>query len=89
VHPPHLGRRAISLKSVGVPFTEICRTLGISRNTVACWLYSTRGKNFKIDNRCPFCTLPARGIDDPIAYAYLLRMYLDDGHLLMTARFRC
>ncbi|MDT4991905.1 MAG: hypothetical protein QOH97_1797 [Actinoplanes sp.] len=86
MHPPHIRQRAITLKSAGVPFIEICRTLGISRNTVACWLYSSRAKNIKIDNRCPFCTLPARPIDDPHAYAYLLGMYLGDGHLLMTAR---
>jgi hypothetical protein len=86
MHPPHIRERAISLKSAGVPFTEICRTLGLSRNTVACWLYSSRAKNIKIDKRCPFCTVPARPIDQPGAYAYLLGMYLGDGHLLMTAR---
>jgi len=69
-----------------VPFTEIVRTLGISRDTVACWLYSARAKDIKIDNRCPFCTVPARPIDRPADYAYLLGMYLGDGHLLMTTR---
>ena len=86
MHPVYLRQHAISLKSAGVPFTEIVRTLGISRNTVACWLYSSRAKDLKIDDRCPFCTVPARPIDRPADYAYLLGIYLGDGHLLMTGR---
>jgi hypothetical protein len=87
VHPPHVRERAISLKSAGVPFTEIYRTLGLSRNTVACWLYSSRSKiNSPPDQRCPFCTRPARPIDRPADYAYLLGSYLGDGHLLTTGR---
>jgi len=74
------------MKSAGVPFTEIYRTLGLSRNTVASWLYSSRAKKIKSDDRCPFCTRPARPIDHPGDYAYLLGMYLGDGHLLMTGR---
>lgn len=69
-----------------MPFSEICRTLGISRNAGACWLYSARARNIKIDNRCPFCTVPARPIDRPDDYAHLLGLYLGDGHLLMTRR---
>jgi len=87
VHPRHLRERAISLKSAGVPFTEIYRTLGLSRNTVACWLYSSRSKiNSPPDQRCPFCARPARPIDRPADYAYLLGSYLGDGHLLTTGR---
>jgi hypothetical protein len=70
----------------GVPFTEIHRRLGLSRNTVACWLYNRRSANIKIDKRCPRCDHPCRQIDDPRAYAYLLGQYLGDGHLLTTQR---
>jgi DNA-directed RNA polymerase subunit N (RpoN/RPB10) len=87
VHPPQLRERAISLKSAGVPFTEIYRTLGLSRNTVACWLYRERSKiNSRADRRCPFCSRPARALDRPADYAYLLGSYLGDGHLLTTGR---
>lgn len=86
MHPPHIRQQAISLKSAGVPFTEIYRRLGVSRNTVSCWLYSSQAKNIKIDDRCPFCTVPARSIDRPSDYAHLLGLYLGDGHLLMTGR---
>jgi hypothetical protein len=73
------------MKSAGIPFTEIYRTLGLSRNTVACWLYRERSKiNSPPDRRCPFCSRPARPVDHPAEYAYLLGMYLGDGHLLTT-----
>src|SRR4029453_11612934 len=42
VHPPYLRERARRLHADGVPFIEIYRRLGLSRNTVACWLYSER-----------------------------------------------
>lgn len=75
------------MKSADVPFTEIYRTLGLSRNTVACWLYRERSKiNSPPDRRCPFCCRPARSVDRPADYAYLLWMYLGDGHLLTTRR---
>lgn len=75
------------MKSAGVPFTEIYRTLGLSRNTAASWLYSSRAKiNSPPDPRCPFCARPARPADRPSDYAYLLGVYLGDGHLLMTRR---
>jgi hypothetical protein len=75
------------MKSAGVPFTEIYRTLGLSRNTVAGWLYGARYKiNPGPDRRCPFCSRPARPVDRPADYAYLLGIYLGDGHLLTTGR---
>ena len=87
MHPPHIRERAISLKSAGVPFTEIYRTLGLSRNTVAGWLYGSRSRiHSGPDRRCPFCSRPARAVDHPAEYAYLLGCYLGDGHLLMTRR---
>jgi hypothetical protein len=71
----------------GVPFTEIYRRLGLSRNTVAFWLYSKSAQESPpLPERCPLCDQPARPIDDPPAYAYLLGQYLGDGHLLMTRR---
>jgi hypothetical protein len=71
----------------GVPFTEIHRRLGLSRNTVACWLYRRRGGGLDREAaRCPICARPARTVDDAPAYAYLLGQYPGDGHLLMTQR---
>ena len=87
VHPPYLRAQALRLHADGVSFTEIYRRLGLSRNTVACWLYSEREHQIASKReRCPRCDRPARAIDVPPAYAYLLGQYLGDGHLLMTQR---
>ncbi|WP_307831395.1 transcriptional regulator [Nucisporomicrobium flavum] len=70
-----------------MPFAAICADLEVPRDTVAGWLYRTRDKSrSQPDLRCPFCTEPARAVDDPAWYAYLLGMYLGDGHLLLTRR---
>ena len=75
------------MHAAGVPFTDICRRLGLSRNTVAYWLYSGRERSIRTrSERCPLCARPPRPIDDPFAYAYLLGQYLGDGHLLMTRK---
>jgi DNA-binding transcriptional ArsR family regulator len=87
VHPPHVRRLALQLRADGVPFTEIYRRLGLSRNTVSGWLYSARERGVEPrTERCPICDRPAREIDHPLPYAYLLGQYLGDGHLLMTQR---
>ncbi|WP_249997901.1 transcriptional regulator [Actinoplanes sp. M2I2] len=86
MHPARLRKEALALHAAGVPFSDIWRRLGLSRNTVASWLYSRRQLTTKIDNRCPRCDRPVRAIDDPDSYAYLLGQYLGDGHLLMTQR---
>jgi hypothetical protein len=81
-----LREEALRLHAAGVPFSDIHRQLGLSRNTVGCWLYNPRAANIKIDKRCPRCDHPPRKIDDPPSYAYLLGQYLGDGHLLTTQR---
>jgi hypothetical protein len=86
VHASHLREEAIRLHAAGVPFSEIYRRLGLSRNTVAGWLYNRSRPAVKIDKRCPLCDRPARKIDNPPDYAYLLGQYLGDGHLLTTQR---
>jgi hypothetical protein len=87
VHSPHVHHEALALHAAGHSLTDICRRLGLSRNTVASWLYGRRARQTTIDTeRCPRCDRPPRPIDDPAAYAYLLGQYLGDGHLLMTRK---
>jgi Homeodomain-like domain len=86
VYPSHLRLEALRLRAEGVPFSQIYRRLGLSRNTVAYWLYNRQAAAIKIDRRCPHCDRPVRKIDDPKSDAYLLGQYLGDGHLLMTGR---
>ncbi|MGX6604942.1 transcriptional regulator [Micromonosporaceae bacterium Da 78-11] len=90
VHPPHLRDRALRLRAQGIPFGDICRDLGISRNTVGHWFYGDRARHrAELDaepSRCPLCATPPRLPDDQAAYAYLLGLYLGDGHLATRAK---
>lgn len=90
VHPPHLRRTAADLHDAGVPFGDICRTLGLPRSTVANWLYGDRGRSAQARSpeasRCPRCRPSPGPPDDEAAYVYLLGLYLGDGHLVTKAK---
>lgn len=86
VHPPHIRDRALKLRAEGVPFGDICRRLGLSRNTVSDWLHGERARHRAGRPRCPRCDSPPRAPDDQGAYAYLLGRYLGDRHLVTTAK---
>jgi hypothetical protein len=42
VHPPHLRERAAAMMAAGIPFGEICKSIGLTRGTVAHWFYGER-----------------------------------------------
>jgi len=90
MHPPHIREQALRLRAEGVPFGQICKILGLSRNTVGHWFYGERAhRRAELDAeqpRCPRCARPPRAPDDQAAYAYLLGLYLGDGHLVTRAR---
>jgi hypothetical protein len=90
MHPPQLRDRALQLRAQGISFGEICRELGLSRNTVGHWFYGERARRrAELDaepSRCPRCAVPPRPPDDQATYAYLLGLYLGDGHLVTGAR---
>jgi hypothetical protein len=76
------------MRADGIAFADICKALGLSRNTVADWFYGERARRRSTHPRqrlrCPRCR-PVPGIpDDPAAYIYLLGLYLGDGYLSMT-----
>ena len=90
MHPPHLRNRALQLRADGVSFGEICRSLDLPKSTVCHWFYGERARRrAELDAepvRCPRCADPSRAPDDQNAYAYLLGLYLGDGHLVTSAR---
>jgi hypothetical protein len=90
VHPPHVRRRALELRAEGVPVTDICDELGLSRRTVGNWFhYELTGRWQEPDPasaRCRRCAVPSGIPPDQSAYAYLLGSYLGDGHLVTSAR---
>jgi hypothetical protein len=90
MHPPKLRETALKLRAEGKAFGEICRDLGLPRNTVGHWFYGDRARRrAELDaepERCPRCDRPPRAPDDQRSYAYLLGLYLGDGHLVTAAR---
>jgi hypothetical protein len=90
MHPPELRARAQKLRADGIAFGDICRDLGLSRNTVGHWFYGERARHrAELDaepSRCPRCDRPPRPPEDQAGYAYLLGLYLGDGHLVTSAR---
>lgn len=77
------------MRADGVDFGDICRTLRISRGTVGNWLYGECARRYSEHPspfRCPRCKEAPGVPDEASSYAYLLGLYLGDGHLVTTAR---
>jgi hypothetical protein len=78
------------MMAAGIPFGQICRSLGLPRGTVGHWLYGARALHHlqhpPEPSRCPRCQ-PVPGFpDDQGSYSYLLGLYLGDGHLVTKAK---
>jgi len=90
VHPPHLRQRAKLMMALDVPFSDICRTLGLPKGTVGKWFYGERARRRRLkpppETRCFRCASPPGEPADPAAYTYLLGLYLGDGHLVTSAK---
>jgi hypothetical protein len=69
---------ALLLSSLGVADRENAQICGVSIRTIRHWRYGTRRSPAKVQPRCPLCD--GKSLDES-AYAYLLGLYLGDGHL--------
>jgi LAGLIDADG-like domain len=73
-----------------VSFSRICRELGLPRGTVAHWFYGDRARRRSTDppepSRCPRCISEPDVPRHQASYAYLLGLYLGDGHLVTSAK---
>ena len=76
MHRPDTVQRALDLSAAGLSANEVARRLGVSRTTVGNWL---RGQT-------PRGRPVAEPIIVPEAYAYLLGLYLGDGHIARWGR---
>jgi hypothetical protein len=80
---------AMRLVRWGMNDCQISNLMGVPRTTVKGWRKKLRRDprwapgNFERANDCPFC---GSGHVNPEAYAYLLGMYLGDGHIVHQAR---
>jgi hypothetical protein len=85
-HNPSLRYEALALLRRGLPNRTVADSLGVPPGTVGWWLHEdrkARGILFERPHNCPRCLkLP---IDRP-AYAYLLGLYLGDGHIVAKGK---
>lgn len=81
-HSPSIRAHAVALMRKGVPNRLVAEQLNIPRGTVGWWRSEdrkARGEIYQQPTDCPRCT----GRDfDQTAYAYLLGLYLGDGHIV-------
>jgi hypothetical protein len=85
-----MRERATQLMAQGVAFGHVCRALALPRGTVAHWFYGERARH-RLENppeptRCFRCNADPTVQKDFVGYAYLLGLYLGDGHLVTRAK---
>ncbi|KUJ54400.1 hypothetical protein ACZ90_65385 [Streptomyces albus subsp. albus] len=82
-------RTALSLLRSGARNADVARMLGIPVGTIGYWLHKARAEDGTLPGRpnrpCPRCH--GRRLDEP-AYAYLLGLYLGDGHIIQYSGHR-
>jgi hypothetical protein len=78
VYPRRTVEYALLLSSLGVTDRENAQVCGVSIRTIRHWRYGTRQNAATVVARCPRCDGKELAED---AYAYLLGLYLGDGHI--------
>ncbi|MFD8147295.1 helix-turn-helix domain-containing protein [Streptomyces sp. NPDC059708] len=81
-HNPSIREQAVLLLRRGMPNRDVAEHFGIPRGTVGWWRHEDRkrrGESYVQPTDCPKCT--GRPFDRR-AYAYLLGLYLGDGHII-------
>ncbi|MFE4305770.1 helix-turn-helix domain-containing protein [Streptomyces sp. NPDC056517] len=85
-HNPSIREEALALLRRGLSNRTVAEQLNVPRGTVGWWLSEDRrrrGVRYQHPTDCPRCT--GRTFDAP-AYAYLLGLYLGDGHITSKAK---
>lgn len=81
-HSPSIRAHAVALMNQGIPNRVVAAQLNIPRGTLGWWRSEdrkARGVVYEQPTDCPRCT--GREFDE-VAYAYLLGLYLGDGHIV-------
>ena len=87
MHEVGTVQRALALSSAGLNCCQIYRALGVPRRTISDW---TRGKiPGTTERRYPDLAVESLAAQNAPAYAYLLGLYLGDGHIARMQRTYC
>ncbi|MFI6979664.1 helix-turn-helix domain-containing protein [Embleya sp. NPDC050154] len=87
MHDPDLRRQAITLLRAGVSNADVARRLRIPPGTVGSWLHTERFRHGDLPVRRRALCFRCLELDvDRPAYAYLLGLYLGDGHIVAGPR---
>ncbi|MFD4137970.1 helix-turn-helix domain-containing protein [Streptomyces sp. NPDC058572] len=81
-HSPSIRAHAVTLLRSGIPNRVVAARLNVPRGTIGWWRSEDRrlrGEAYEEPTDCPLCT--GRHVDSA-AYAYLLGLYLGDGHII-------
>ncbi|WP_405750330.1 helix-turn-helix domain-containing protein [Streptomyces sp. NBC_00144] len=87
-HNPDVRQTALSLLRSGVRNRDVARQLSVPCGTIGWWRHQDRklrGEAYVPSTDCPRCTY--RDFDHA-AYAYLLGLYLGDGHIVSKPKQR-
>lgn len=89
-HNPSIRDEALALMRSGVTNRAVAERLNVPRGTVSWWRHEDRKKRGELvkvrpSMLCPLCD--GRALDRP-AYAYLLGLYLGDGHISHYAKHK-
>ncbi|MFF3318890.1 helix-turn-helix domain-containing protein [Streptomyces sp. NPDC003035] len=88
-HGTEVRQRALTLLRGGTKNADVARKLNVPTGTISYWKHVDRAKRGECPGRhnpqCPRCD--GRELDEA-AYAYLLGLYLGDGHIIQNRAMR-
>ncbi|MFI7100327.1 helix-turn-helix domain-containing protein [Streptomyces sp. NPDC050161] len=89
LHSTDLRHRAVTQLRTGARNADVARALGVPTGTISYWRHLDRAGRGECPGahtpKCPRCD--GRELDDA-AYAYLLALYLGDGHIIRYSGHR-
>ncbi|WP_327689573.1 helix-turn-helix domain-containing protein [Streptomyces tubercidicus] len=89
LHGTDVREMAITQLRAGARNADVARALGVPLGTIGYWRHRDRAQRGECpgshDPKCPRCD--GRPLDDA-AYAYLLALYLGDGHIIQYSTHR-
>ncbi|MFJ1912233.1 helix-turn-helix domain-containing protein [Streptomyces sp. NPDC088147] len=89
-HNPSIREEALALLRRGVPNRVVAERLNVPRGTVGWWRHEDRRKRVEpvAPRRSLLCPICDDRPLDKVAYAYLLGLYLGDGHISHYVKHR-